>query len=58
MQFANITTIYKRKGSRQEMDNDRGIFVVSVLRMVLDSLIYKEKYPLIDTEMSDSNIGA
>ena len=58
MQFANITTIYKRKGSRQEMDNDRGIFVVSVLRMILDSLIYKEKYPLIDREMSDSNIGA
>ena len=49
MQFANITTIYKRKGSRQEMDNDRGIFVVSVMRMILDSIIYQEKYPLIDS---------
>ena len=58
MQFANITTIYKRKGSRQEMDNDRGIFVVSVLRMILDSIIYQEKYPLVDSRMSDLNIVA
>ena len=38
LQFANITTIYKKKGSRQDMDNDRGIFVVSVMRMILDGL--------------------
>ena len=48
IQFANITTIFKKKGSRQDMNNDRGIFVVSVLRMILDSLIYLEKYPLVD----------
>ena len=58
MQYANITTIYKKKGSRQEMNNDRGIFVVSTMRMILDSLIYNEKYPLVDSRMSDSNIGA
>ena len=40
------------------MNNDRGIFVVSVLRMILDSLIYEEKYPQVDRNMSDSNIGA
>ena len=58
MQLANITTIYKKKCSRQDMNNDRGIFVVCVLRMILDSLIYQEKYPLLDTGMSNSNIGA
>ena len=58
MQLANITTIYKKKGSRQDMNNDRGIFVVCVLRMILDSLVYQEKYPLVDTGMSNSNIGA
>ena len=58
LQFANITTIYKKKGSRQDMNNDRGIFVVSVLRMILDSLIYEEKFPLVDSNMSCSNIGA
>ena len=58
MQEANITTIYKKKGSKQDLNNDRGIFVVGVLRMILDSLIYQDKYPLIDRQMSNSNIGA
>ena len=40
------------------MDNDRGIFLVSVLRMILDSLIYRDKYPIIDFNMTCSNIGA
>ena len=40
------------------MENDRGIFVVSVLRMILDSLIYMDKYSLIDRNMSNSNVGA
>ena len=58
LQFANITTICKKKGSRQDLNNDRGIFVVSVLRMILDSLIYEEKYPEVVKNMSNSNIGA
>ena len=57
-QYANITTIYKNKGSRQNLENDRGIFVVSTLRMILDTLIYREKYPLVDRNMSSCNIGA
>ena len=58
MKKANITTIHKKKGSRQDLNNDRCIFVVCVLRMILDSLTYQEKYPLIDDRMSNSNIGA
>jgi hypothetical protein len=50
--------IYKKKGSCQDLNNDRGIFVVSVMRMILDSLTYAEKYPEVDKNMSDSNIGA
>ena len=57
-QYANITTIWKKKGSRRDLNNDRGIFVVSVMRMMLDSLIYEDKYKDIDENMSDSNIGA
>ena len=56
--YANISSIYKNKGSQQSLDNDRGIFVVTILRMILDGLIYKEKFPLIDKNMSSSNIGA
>ena len=55
---ANITSLYKNKGSRQSLENDRGIFVVSAIRMILDSLIYQEKFPLFDEYMSYSNIGA
>ena len=58
MQLANIFTIYKNKGSRMEMKNDRGIFILSVFRKFLDNLLYSDKYPFIDKSMSDSNIGA
>ena len=58
LQFADITTLYKKKGSCPDMENDRIILVVSVLRMILDGLIYQEKFPLVDENMSNSNIGA
>ena len=56
--YANISSIYKKKGSRQCLENDRGIFVVSSVRMILDTLIYQEKFPSIDKRMTCSNIGA
>ena len=58
MQMSNITTIYKKKGSKHDLENDRGIFGLSVFKKIIDKLIYQEKYPLIDQCMSDSNIGA
>ena len=58
MQLANICTIYKNKGSRMEMKNDRGIFIITVFKKILDKLLYEDKYPHIDANMSDSNIGA
>lgn len=50
MQLADITSIYKNKGSRQDLNSDRGIFVLSVLRKVFDKLNYEDKYQ--DLEMS------
>ena len=44
--------------TRYDLENDRGIFILTVLRKILDKLIYKEKYPGIESNMSDSNIGA
>ena len=58
LQKANITTIYKKKGSRNNLESDRGIFTLSIFRKIIDRLIYREKYPLIDLQMTDSNIGA
>ena len=39
------------------MKNDRGIFAFSVIRNILDKLIYDDKYEEIDKNMSESNIG-
>ena len=52
----NITTIFK-SGSRLSLHNDRGIFLQTVFKKVLDGLIYNDKYEHIDEAMSDSNIG-
>ena len=54
----NITTIYKNKGSRLDMENDRGIFILSALKKILDMLIYLDKFESIDKNMSSRNIGA
>ena len=57
MQNANITTIWKRKGSRLSLESDRGILVINILKKIIDQLIYDDKYDDIDRNMSDSNIG-
>ena len=58
LKHANITTIYKRKGSKHDLESDRGIFVLPIFRKVIDRLIYQEMYSYIDDGMTDSNIGA
>ena len=40
------------------MSNERGIFVLTAVRKILDKLITMEKYPDIEQSMSGSNIGA
>ena len=54
----NVTAIYKNKGSRQDLDNDRGIFTCTIPHSIMQKLIYKEIYPIIDTNLTDSNVGA
>ena len=58
IQWANVTSLYKGKGDRLELQNERGIFIVSVFRSILMKLIYQDKYDVIDSNMSDSNVGA
>ena len=58
MKLANITSIWKKKGSRTDLSNDRGIFVLTVLRMIMDRILYDEYYPTLEESMSPSNIGA
>ena len=58
MALANITSIWKSKGSRFSLENDRGIFILTVLKKILDKLICLDNYKDLDQNMSDSNIGA
>ena len=58
VQWANITSLYKGKGEKLDLENERGIFIVTVLRSILMRLIYNDKYAVIDSNMSDSNVGA
>ena len=58
MSYNNITSIYKKKGSRLLLENDRGIFIQNIFKKILDKLIYYDNVECIDAHMSDSNIGA
>ena len=56
MSLANITSFWKRKGSKDDIDNERGIFILNIIRMIKDKLIHNDiKKVLI---MSDSQVGA
>ena len=57
MNYTNVTTVPK-KVSRIEPKNERGIFRVAVVRSILMRLIYNMKYPMIDKNMSDCQMGA
>ena len=57
VQLADVATIYKGKGEKCDLKNDRGIFLVTVFRSILMRLIYLEKYELLDHSMSDSQVG-
>ena len=57
MKIANITTIPK-KGSRLDLEYERGIFRVPILRSILMRLIYNQKYELVDSNMSDCQMGS
>ena len=58
VRLADISTIYKGKGPKTELINERGIFVVTILRNILMKLIYFDYYAIIDKSMSDSQVGA
>ena len=58
VRFADVSTIYKGKGSKKDLRNERGIFVVTIFRSLLMKLIYQDYYSILDKSMSDSQIGS
>ena len=57
MEWCNISSIWKRKGPMNNFDSYRGIFRITVLRNILDRLIYNDEYHKVDQNLSDSNVG-
>ena len=55
--MADVATIYKGKGEKCDLQNDRGIFLVTVFRSILMRMIYLDKYEGLDLSMSDSQVG-
>ena len=51
MKLADISSIFKNKKSRMDLANDRGIFLLTVLRKILDKMVYMEKYPKLDFQL-------
>ena len=58
LQPSNISSFYKKKGDKSDLNNDRGVFNVVKVRSILDKLIYNDIYEKVDNSMSCSNIGA
>ena len=54
----NISTIFKNKGSKTDLENYRGIFVSSIFNSILMTLIYNDNYDIIDENISDSQLGS
>ena len=53
-----ITTIFKQRGSRLDLENHRAVFIGSIFNSILMKLIYNDKYRVIDENMSCSQVGA
>ena len=58
VEYADIVSIHKNKGSRLDIDNDREILSLIAFKKILDKMIYMNFYDEIDSNMSPYNIGA
>ena len=56
LQKCNITPLYKKK-ARNNYENYRGIFRISVLRSILERLVYEDSYQVVDSNLTDGNVG-
>ena len=56
MKRAIVSTIPK-KGKKILLKNERGIFLVSSVQSILMRLIFNIKYKMLDSHMTDSNVG-
>ena len=58
MEYANILSFYKGKGKTSDLNNDRGIFILNILRMIKDRMVYNDIKEDLEESMSDAQVGA
>ena len=58
LRLCNITNLYKHKGPKNSFNSYRGIFRVTILRCILDRLIYNDLYHIIEENLTDCNVGS
>ena len=47
MQLANIISIYKGKGVKNDLKNDRGIFIMNIFKSIMMKIIYTKNMKLL-----------
>ena len=52
-----FVSTFPKKGKKILLKNERGIFIVSSVRSILMRLIFNLKSPMLENNMSDSNVG-
>ena len=57
LEKCHITPLHKSK-SKNDFENYRGVFRVSVIRSIMDRLLYIDSYETIDNNLTDANVGA
>ena len=57
LNLSNISTIYKGKGSKQEVVNLRGIFKLPIIRNILDRLVYYDEQDQLGQKMGQYQVG-
>ena len=57
MDICNVTSIYKNKGDKSDVDSHRGVFRTTTLRNILERLIYNDEYHTVDSGLTDCNVG-
>ena len=58
MNKANIKSLWKNKGSKLDLNNDRGIFLLNIIKMIKDKMILNDIKPIVEENMSDSQVGS
>ena len=57
MNLSNITSIKKKKSSKQDMGGQRGIFSLTIFEKILDNLLLNDFYEDVNIGMTSSKIG-